>query len=212
MSLRYALLALLSAGPMTGYEISRRFQSSVGHVWHAPDSQIYPELRKMEADGLVAGEDADAGPRGRKRIYLPTDAGLEAFEEWMNSPLKYTLDRDPANLRAAYLEWSSPESARQMMYDHIDHFSGLIEQYERQIFEIDERLNAVLLRRLGSVPEESQHRVAAFKRFAYDRLLAKAEAEVAWARRGLRLLERYPPDRSPAPASETASASLEPEA
>ena len=53
MSLRYALLALLTSEPMTGYDISRRFQSSVGHVWHAHDSQIYPELRKMEAEGLV---------------------------------------------------------------------------------------------------------------------------------------------------------------
>jgi PadR family transcriptional regulator, regulator of vanillate utilization len=199
VSLRYALLALLSAGPMTGYEISRRFQSSVGHVWHAPDSQIYPELRKMEADGLVTGEDVDAGPRGRKRLYRPTDQGTEAFREWMNAPLKYALDRDPAILRAAYLEWSSPEAARQMMHDHIEHFEALIKQYDRQVFEIDERLNAVLLRRLSGLPEETQHRVAAFKRFAYEGLIARAETEIGWARRGLRLLERYSPT-APAPS------------
>ncbi len=193
MSLRYALLALLSAGPMTGYEISRRFQSAVGHVWNAPDSQIYPELRKMELDGLVAGEDVDAGPRGRKRVYRPTGEGLAAFREWMNAPLKYAPDRDPAILRAAYLEWSSPEAGRQMMHDHISHFAELIEQYERQIFDIDQRLNAVLLSRLSGLPEEAQRRVAAFKRFAYEGLIARAEAEIAWAQRGLRLLERYPP-------------------
>lgn len=196
MSLRYALLALLSAGPMTGYEISRRFQSSVGHVWHAPDSQIYPELRKMEIDGLVAGADVDAGPRGTKRVYRPTDQGTEAFREWMNAPLKYALDRDPAILRAAYLEWSSPEAARRMMQDHIDHFAALVGQYDQQVFEIDERLNVVLLRRLNGLPEEMQHRVAAFKRFAYEGLIARAEAEIAWAQRGLRLLERYSPAAS----------------
>jgi PadR family transcriptional regulator AphA len=193
VSLRYALLALLSAGPMTGYEISRRFQSSVGHVWHAPDSQIYPELRKMENAGLVAGEDVDAGPRGTKRVYRPTEKGTEAFRDWMNAPLKYGLDRDPANLRAAYLEWSSPQAARQMMNDHVTHFVALIEQYDRQVLEIDERLNPVLQRRLSGLPEEAQHRVAAFKRFAYEGLIARAEAEIAWAQRGLRLLDRYSP-------------------
>jgi PadR family transcriptional regulator AphA len=56
MSLRYALLALLRVGPLSGYDLQKQFSLSVGHVWHAPDSQIYPELRKMEAAGLVEGE------------------------------------------------------------------------------------------------------------------------------------------------------------
>jgi PadR family transcriptional regulator, regulatory protein AphA len=40
MSLRNALLALLVVEPMTGYDLAKRFGSSVGNVWHAPDSQI----------------------------------------------------------------------------------------------------------------------------------------------------------------------------
>ena len=50
MSLRYALLALLTVEPMTGYDLSKRFESSVAYVLHAPDLQIYPELRRMERD------------------------------------------------------------------------------------------------------------------------------------------------------------------
>ena len=48
MSLRYALLAVLTAQPMTGYDLARTFHASVGHVWNAPNSQIYPELHRME--------------------------------------------------------------------------------------------------------------------------------------------------------------------
>ena len=55
VSLRSALLALLSSGPLTGYDVVKQFSSSVGHVWHAPDSQIYPELRKMHAEGPMNG-------------------------------------------------------------------------------------------------------------------------------------------------------------
>jgi len=119
MSLRNALLALLTSAPMTGYDISRRFQSSVGHVWHAPDSQIYPELRKMEAEGLVEAEAVDDGGRGEKRVYHPTEAGLEALRTWMRTPLKYALDRDVAHLKAAYFEWADQESARRTLTDHI---------------------------------------------------------------------------------------------
>lgn len=67
MSLRYALLALLSSREMTGYDVSKQFSQSVAHVWHAPDSQIYPELRRMEQDGLLEAETVPWGPRGARR-------------------------------------------------------------------------------------------------------------------------------------------------
>jgi DNA-binding PadR family transcriptional regulator len=178
---------------MTGYEISRRFHSTVGHLWHAPDSQIYPELRKMEGAGLVAGEETGGGPRGVKRIYEITDAGIDALRAWMETTPRYAPDRDPAHLRAAYFEWASPEAARRALEAHIDHYTALTIQWERQIHEIDERLNDVLLRRFERLPEAERPRVAAFKRFSYEGLIARAEVEIAWAQRGLRLLDRYPP-------------------
>src|SRR5690349_11626874 len=66
MNLRFAILATLSAGPRTGYDLTRRFDSTVGHIWHAPHSQIYPELRRMEQAGLVAADEVPRGPRGTK--------------------------------------------------------------------------------------------------------------------------------------------------
>ena len=86
MSLRYALLAILRVGPLSGYDLQKQFSQSVGHVWHAPDSQIYPELRKMETDGLVEGEEQPRGERGTRRLYHVTDAGNQAFLAWMRSP------------------------------------------------------------------------------------------------------------------------------
>ena len=188
MSLKYALLALLTSGPMTGYEISRRFQSSVGHVWHAPDSQIYPELRKMEAEGLVEAESVD-DPRGEKRFYRPTDAGLTAFRAWMDSPLKYAMDRDPAHLRAAYFEWADPVAASRAMLEHISRYEDLRAQWQEQIDQIDDGSSPVLGRRLEGKDEAERRRISAYKRFAYEGLLDRADAEITWARRGLRLIE-----------------------
>jgi DNA-binding PadR family transcriptional regulator len=83
MSLRYALLAILRVGPLSGYDLQKQFHQSVGHVWHAPDSQIYPELRKMEELGLIEGEEQARGERGTRRMYHVTDAGNRAFRDWM---------------------------------------------------------------------------------------------------------------------------------
>ena len=189
MSLRYALLALLTASPMTGYDISRRFQSSVGHVWHAPDSQIYPELRKMEAEGLVEAEAVEDGGRGEKRFYHPTESGLAAFREWMESPLKYALDRDPVHLKAAYFEWSDPEAARRTLLAHIARYADLRDQWQEQIDQIDDGTSPVLSRRLEGKDAGEQRRIAGFKRFAYVGLVDRAKGEISWARRGLKLID-----------------------
>ena len=83
MSLRSALLVLLRIAPMSGYELQKQFSQSVGYVWHAPDSQIYPELRKMAKEGLVEPEEQTRGSVATRRVYHVTDAGEDNFAEWM---------------------------------------------------------------------------------------------------------------------------------
>ena len=189
MSLRYALLALLNVEPMTGYDLFKEFETSVGHVWHAPDSQIYPELRRMEAEGLLEGEEIPWGPRGKKRQYHVTEAGLLAFRNWMNTTLEYARIREPAHLKAAYLEWAEPEAAREQMRAHIKHHSGLQEQWSEKVREIDEGTSPMLARRLAHTPEADREKTIAYKRFTYEGLIDQAEAEVAWATRGLKLID-----------------------
>jgi len=174
---------------MTGYDISRRFQSSVGHVWHAPDSQIYPELRKMESEGLVEAEAVEDGARGEKRFYRPTEAGLGALRDWMNAPVKYALDRDPAHLKAAYFEWAEPTSARRALEAHMHYYEDLLAQWQGQIADVDDGTSPVLSKRLEGRSDAEQRRIAAFKRFAYEGLVARAKAEIGWARNGLKLLD-----------------------
>ncbi|MEZ2391340.1 PadR family transcriptional regulator [bacterium RCC_150] len=194
MSLRYALLALLSVEPMTGYELSKQFGSSVGYVWHAPDSQIYPELRRMEKDGLLAGEEIPWGPRGRKTQYRITDAGTAAFREWMNSPLEYSRERDPAHLKAAYLEWADPAAARGQMLAHIAYYTTCRGQWEEKIHELQTGTNAMLNKRLAAMPKRDHRRITAYKIFTYEGLVAKAQVEIDWARNGIKLIDSFDDD------------------
>jgi DNA-binding PadR family transcriptional regulator len=190
MSLRYALLAILRVGPLSGYDLAKQFAQSVGHVWHAPDSQIYPELRKMEAEGLVEGEQQARGERGHRRLYHVTPAGDAAFTTWMAAPLDYQRVRDPAHLRAAYLESATPEAARAFLLAHRAQWQSELEQWEGELVRIDAVTNPMLARRLAVTPEGDRERTIAYKRFAYEGLVARARVEIDWAERGLALVER----------------------
>lgn len=189
MSLRIALLALLRVGPLSGYDLQKQFSLSVGHVWHAPDSQIYPELRRMEAEGLIEGEEQPRGQRGKRRVYHVTDAGEGAFLEWMRAPLEYARVRDPAHLRAAYLEATTPEAAREFFRAHIAQWEGELAQWEGEVKRIAALDNPMLARRLAATPPPARTRTVAFKRFTYEGLVERARGEIEWARRGLELVD-----------------------
>ena len=189
MSLRYALLALLSVEPMTGYDLSKRFESSVAYVWHAPDSQIYPELRRMEKDGLLAGEEVPWGPKSKKTQYRITAEGTAAFREWMNTPLEYSRERDPVHLKAAYLEWAETEAAKAQMQAHIAYHTLRRQQWEQMIGELRSGTNVMLRKRLEVTPQADRKRTTQYKIFTYEGLIARAETEIEWARRGLDLID-----------------------
>lgn len=190
MSVRAALLALISAGPLTGYDAVKHFRSSVGHVWHAPDSQIYPELRKMQAEGLLEASEVPWGRKSAtKTLYTLTDAGREALAAWQATPLVYAQERDQAHLIAAYFEWGTPETARDRLREHIAFFTAARNGAQKQAQEIRDRTSATLKRRLAVTAPEDWDKITAFKHFAYEGKIARAEAEIAWAERGLALLD-----------------------
>jgi len=193
MSLRYALIAILRVGALSGYDLQKQFSQSVGHVWHAPDSQIYPELRKMESEGLIEGEDQARGEKGTRRVYHVTPAGDEAYLQWMRSPLDYQRVRDPAHLRAAYLENTTPNVARAFLHRHISAWESELQQWEGELRHIEALSNPMLNRRLAVTDDHDRERTIEYKRFAYEGLVDRARGEIEWARRGLALVDRLNP-------------------
>jgi DNA-binding PadR family transcriptional regulator len=94
MSLRYAILGLLTSGDYSGFEITRRFESSVGYFWHARAQQIYPELGRLESDGLISGRTVRQVGKPDKRVYAITPTGLEELIGWITTPSPLTLTKD----------------------------------------------------------------------------------------------------------------------
>lgn len=84
---------------MSGYELKKRFSSSLGFGWRAYDTQIYRELKTLEQAGFVAGR-AEKGDRGpNRRTYALTDSGRAALLAWLQSPLEDTWYKSELTLR-----------------------------------------------------------------------------------------------------------------
>jgi DNA-binding PadR family transcriptional regulator len=84
MSVRYALLALLSEGPKYGLQLRQEFEARTGEVWPLNIGQVYTTLQRLERDGLVVSDDTETdGPQKGFRI---TDAGRGGLQDWLCTP------------------------------------------------------------------------------------------------------------------------------
>ncbi len=84
MSVRHALLALLSEGPKYGLQLRQEFEARTGEVWPLNVGQVYTTLQRLERDGLVESEDpADAGPQ--KGFHITEDGEAE-LTKWLRTP------------------------------------------------------------------------------------------------------------------------------
>ncbi|KKW62487.1 PadR family transcriptional regulator [Mycolicibacterium elephantis] len=118
MSLRIAALGLLAQQPGSGYDLLRRFEESMANVWPATQSQLYGELNKLAAGGLI--EVSNIGARGRKE-YRITDAGREELRRWVTNPQDDPPFRSAALLRVFLLGEIPPDQAREQLAAMAEH-------------------------------------------------------------------------------------------
>ena len=84
VSVRHAILALLSEGPKYGLQLRQEFESSTGEVWPLNIGQVYTTLQRLERDGLVESDEPEnEGPQKGFRI---TEAGSTELSRWLNTP------------------------------------------------------------------------------------------------------------------------------
>ena len=84
MSVRHALLGLLSEGPKYGHQLRQEFEATTGDVWPLNVGQVYTTLQRLERDGLV--ESDDESTEGPQRDYRITASGREELDRWLRTP------------------------------------------------------------------------------------------------------------------------------
>ena len=98
MSLPHVLLTALIECPASGSDLATRFDRSIGYFWNATHQQIYRELARLEADGLIQSL-PKATSRGRKRAYEILPTGREALKAWVGQGEAAPMLRDEMMVR-----------------------------------------------------------------------------------------------------------------
>jgi len=83
VSVRHALLALVSEGPKYGLQLREEFEARTGEVWPLNVGQVYTTLQRLERDGFVDSEGSDGGPQN---IFQITETGAAELASWLRTP------------------------------------------------------------------------------------------------------------------------------
>jgi DNA-binding PadR family transcriptional regulator len=85
MSVRHALLALLTEGPKYGLRLREEFEAGTGEVWPLNIGQVYTTLQRLERDGLIESDDEDERDSPQKRFRITTEGDRE-LAAWLRTP------------------------------------------------------------------------------------------------------------------------------
>ncbi|MFI5983363.1 PadR family transcriptional regulator [Streptomyces sp. NPDC051555] len=173
MSLRHALLGLLTDRPSSGYDLMKLFDTTLANVWKATQSQVYGELTRMTDADLI---DVSAeGPRGRKEYTLRPEGRAE-LERWLTTPAPPQPLRSDAMLRVFFLGLLPPQQAR----EHLARMEAAEAEQREQ------------LERLRDGREWTGHPLALSGRLVLEYGLRDAEAKREWARWALDQIPQAP--------------------
>src|SRR5215469_2307696 len=97
MALSHAILATLLSGPVSGYKLTKRFNTAIGYFWQATHQQIYRELTTLEEQGYV--ERVPLPSPSTEKVYTLTRQGRIALSEWIMQPAEPGILREDLLLK-----------------------------------------------------------------------------------------------------------------
>jgi DNA-binding PadR family transcriptional regulator len=187
MSIRHALLALLSEGPKYGLQLRQEFESRTGDVWPLNVGQVYTTLQRLERDGLVESDgDADDGPQKGFRI---TAEGATELTKWLRTPPDLAAPpRDELVIKILVAMELPDVDVREVVQVHRRYLVELMQQWTRLKDDADERELGFLL--------------------AVDAELFRLDSVIRWLDAVDGRVARAAAEPRPAPAPEPAPAPL----
>lgn len=130
MSVRHALLALLSEGPKYGLQLQQEFEQKTGEVWPLNVGQVYQTLQRLERDGLVESDDADAD--ARQRDFQITKAGSRELTAWLRTPSDHAAPpRDELVIKVLVAMTVPRVDVRDVLQAHRRHLVETMQRYTR---------------------------------------------------------------------------------
>ncbi len=127
---KYAVLGVLSIGPMSGYDAKKLIGESIGHAWSESYGQLYPALRSLVREGLATVDIEEQEGRPDRKVYTITEAGLEELRRWVASPLEPEPMRNELVLRIFFGRHASTARLIQMVEMVREERARALEEFE----------------------------------------------------------------------------------
>jgi PadR family transcriptional regulator, regulatory protein AphA len=185
MSLSYAMLGILSYGPMTGYNLKKVFDKSISQVWVASLSQMYRELSSLEKKGYVSSHVQKQEDRPDKKVYTLTEEGENAFNNWLRDfPEKLSFaQRDAFMLRIFF----GSKLEKEEIINQFQRFILEKNQHLRTLNEIEKNFS----RCSGEFLLESSEKEELFWHFTIKKGKMTLKTLISWAEECIEELEEY---------------------
>ena len=131
MALGDAILVCLTERPMTGYELAKTFETSIGFFWKADHQQIYRELTRLRERGHVQAREVVQTGKPNKLVYTLTNEGKAALRHWAARPSSPPSIKDDMLVRLCALEAIDIEPMCADLMARLEHHRDRLARYER---------------------------------------------------------------------------------
>jgi PadR family transcriptional regulator AphA len=179
MSLKHALLGILTVHPMTGYELKQFFDSSVQHFWNAELSQIYPTLKSLEEQGYVEKHVEVQEIRPNRKVYEITGTGHDEFARWVRAPQPPADLRDPFMIKLFFGSEMPLEDILVLLRRQM--------QDQQMVLAFSETVLREKIR--ASVEHHQSPRQGLFWTLTLEMAIAYRRAYIEWCEKSMQLLE-----------------------
>jgi PadR family transcriptional regulator, regulatory protein AphA len=186
-----AILGVLTGGAMSGYDLKKAIDASVGYFWGPAKSGIYALLPRLVSSGYATSREVAQSGRPDKRVYRITAAGRRALRSWIeDTPTPPDPDRNPLLLKLFFGALTSPDVLAAQIRERREE----AERLDRALHEFDREADPDEL--YGALTRDWGHEYArAVERWARKAEAALARAEARGGRRGARPSGRSTPRR-----------------
>ena len=130
MALGEAILTCLVEQPMSGYDLARSFQTSIGFFWKADHQQIYRELAKLRERGWIEGREVIQSGIPNKFVYTILPAGRAALRAWSARSAEPPTSKDDLLVRLYALGDVDLEAVRIQITQRLEFHQGRLARYE----------------------------------------------------------------------------------
>ncbi|BAP84655.1 PadR family transcriptional regulator [Paucilactobacillus hokkaidonensis JCM 18461] len=132
--LKFIILGLLSENELTGYDITKAFDSDIGEFWSANHSQIYPLLKRLEDNQLITHRLTITGEKLEKKSYSITDQGTNELHQWISEPTPaLSATKDEFILKLYFIHKTDDARLKPMLTEQLNLHKNKLTHLQQQM-------------------------------------------------------------------------------